>query len=90
MTAWVGDPGGQRWSPSRPGLSPLPSSPAATWPHLEQLAGQSGPSSGQSVGAEQSLHPKVTRASVPWEGSPGCLQSRAQLTRLRGQSLELS
>ena len=41
MMAWVGDPGGQRRSPSRPGLSPLPSSAAATWPHLERPAGRS-------------------------------------------------
>lgn len=27
--------------PPRPGLSTLPSSPAATWPYLERLAGRS-------------------------------------------------
>lgn len=66
---------------------PPPQPPGPTWSGW--LVSQVPPL-GESVGAEQSLHPEVTCASVPWEGSPHCLQSRAQLTRLRGQSLELS
>lgn len=58
MTAWVGDPGGQRRSPSRPGLSPLPSSAAATWPHLERPAGRSGPSSGGAGGSRTVTAPE--------------------------------
>lgn len=68
MMAWVGDPGGQRWSPSRPGLSPLPSSAAATWPHLERPAGRSGPSSGGAAGSRTVTAPRCHMFLCPVGG----------------------
>ena len=87
--------GGGSWRAAPVPLQPWPQpSPLLRRSHLAPpgAAGRSVgqvPPLGEPVGAEQSLHTDVTCSSVPWEGSPGCLQRRAQLTRLRGQSLEL-
>lgn len=85
--------GGGSWRAAPVPLPPWPQpSPLLRRSHLAPPGAAGRPVRSLLWGSrwEQNSHcTRVTHASVPWEGSPSCLQSTAQLTRLRGQSLEL-